>query len=676
MKKLIHVKDKDKRKRKRVELFSELPAKIEALGRSISAKIKDVSYSGIGVILSPGEEFPTIDSLETKIELSNQLFQGRIANRIILPNQEIKIGLVLSSEGNKEIDFSTMDSSWDRVTDPETVENIYHDLAIKGPEAPISIRQNFSTATLTPLKMTDSGSLVCEINKIHQGVLEKGRSKCMFDLFQTCHAFDAAIEKIDNIKVELKLSGTLARLLRRETVRIQKRNAKFEMKIRLVSKDLNTTIEEYEIFDYSEHGISMLDPEGNLSLPRNLIFSEAHIEIKGIGIVLGEAEVRSYQWNRDMDSYIVGLRFQPDHEPHLTNWHNVVLKARYPNLDFDYQESDHKQIWDLFERSGYIGLHEKESFNYAYDLTKKSWKLLSEAGTEISKRIKIVKNNEILGHIQFDKIYPKTWVIHHLAIDPKLSKLIGKEIFGVTSDVVLGENAGYIFTLTDSEKSYNQKNYYDFVESYPYKNHNNIKVLELYVIDPEAKNSLVASSDFVIVDANKYDISFIKNYFEKNEDPIVIDALGYNDDIELEEFGKIFTKLNLERSRKFLIAKKDNKILGFSVLERGTDGVNIFAMFDMFSVFLTSDKNKQQVIDSLILASIAYYKSIGKKSVILLLENKCKEHLVKKNISFVFNITRWITIPVVAKRFHSFSQMLYGHLLIKRENIRKKNEDK
>lgn len=673
MKKLIQVLDKDKRKRKRVELFSNLPATIQALGRSISGKIKDVSYNGIGIVLSPDQEFPTMGSLETKIELSNQLFQGRIANKIVLPNQDIKIGFLLPSEGNKEIDFNTLDSSWDRVTDPETVQSIYHDLAAKGPESPISIRQNFSTATLIPIKITESQTLICEISKLHQGNLERGELKCTFDLFQTCHTFEATIEKLNKETVELKLSNSLARLLRRETVRIQKKNANFEIKIRLVNKDLQTTIEEYEVFDYSEQGISMLDPNGDLSLPRNLEFEEAIIEVKGMVTILGKAEVRSYQWNRDIDSYIVGLKFQPGDEPHLTNWHNLVLKARYPSLDFDYQEEDHKQIWDLFERSGYIGLHEKESFNYAYDLTKKSWKLLSEAGTEISKRIKIVKDGEILGHIQFDKIYPKTWVIHHLAIDPKLSKLVGKEIFGVTSDVVLGEKAGYIFTLTDSEKSWNQKNYYDFVENYPYKNHNNMKILELYVIDPNLENKLFSSKELEVTFANKYDINFVKNYFEKNEAPIVVDALSYNEDIELSEFSKNFSKLNLRRGRKFLVAKKDNQILGFSVVEFGTDGVNIFAMFDMFSVFVVGSENKQEVIDSLIVESVAYYKSIGKKSVIMLLEDKCKEYLVKKNVSFVFNITRWITIPVVAKRFHSFSQMLYGHLLLRREKIRKKN---
>ena len=674
MKKLIHVLDKDKRKRKRVELFANVPAKIEALGRTISAKIKDVSYTGIGIVLSPNQEFPALDSLEAIVELPNQLFQGKVANRIILPNQEIKIGLSLPQEINKEVDFNDSDSSWDRVTDPETIHNIYTDLIIKGVQAPIEIKQNFSTAILHPIEIINSDSLICEISAVKQGQFEKGKAKCKFDLFNTCHAFETNIEKVDQNKIEIKLAFTLARLLRRETVRIQKKNANFELKIRLSSSELNAVIEEYEVFDYSEHGISMLDPEGDLSLPRNLKFDLAEIEVAGAGIILGKAEIRSYQWNDLINSYIVGLKFVPDDDPHLTNWHNLVLKARYPNLDFEYQDSDHKKIWELFERSGYLGLKPKESFDIVYDVTKKTWKNLQKAGTDVSKRIKITSGEDILAHIQIDKIYPKTWCIHHLSIDPKASKIVGKEIYSVTTDVILSEGGEYLLSLTEAAKPWNQRAYYDFISNYRYPEHNLTKKMQVYEVDIQ-KELHEKKSPYLIRVANKWDLKKIVRYFESHLSRLEIEACGLSEkDLLLEDLKNDYAEFELQRERNFLVALDNNEnLLGFSRIETGTTGVNIFGLLDLLFIYssLENSQEKGQVYDSLIHESLRYFQKLGKKDIILVLDDDRIEHYKNVGYFYIWDGILWIAKKDILPRYHAYAQLLYGHLILKRESIRK-----
>lgn len=675
MKKLIHVLDKDKRKRKRVELFSNIPATIEALGKSVPVRIKDVSYGGIGVVIPKELEFQIIESIETKVEVSNQFFQGRVANRIILPNQEIKIGLALPSEGGREIDFNTMDSSWDRVTDSEIIQNIYSDLVLKGFDAPIEIRQNFSSATIYPLKITESGTLICELGLIHQGQIEKGKIKCVFHLFNTCHAFDSNIEKIDDTKIEIKLSSTLARLLRRETVRIQKKNANFDMKIKLFSQDLETTIEEYEVFDYSEHGISMLDPEGNLSLPRNLLFNEATIEIEGFSNILGKAEVRSYQWNRDLSSYIVGLKFQPDEEPHLTNWHNIVLKARYPNLDFNYQESDHQQIWDLFVRSDYLHLKGKEAYAIIIDLTKNTWVKLNNIGTGFSKRAMIRKDDKILGHIQMDQFYPDTWCVHHLAVDPTMSKLIAGELYALTTDVLLSEKGKYLINFTESSKSWNQRSYYDFIKNYRFPEHNELKEFFIYDANVSSIPNIPVSSKLTIKKPNKFDIKKISRFFSEHLSSLEVQACALTEeDIELKKLNSFFSEAGLSRKREFLVCFKDDQLVGIARMEFGSEGINIVGIQDMLYLYSAAKENEGEIIDSLLKKALEVYKNENKEKVILSMENERTEAFKNYGINFVCVANRWIALKDILPRYHAFSQLLYGNLILRREKIRNKNK--
>ena len=677
MKKLVLSldKDNDKRKKKRIEIFSNISGQLDVLGVSSDAIIKDISYSGFGVIIPNDSRFATMETLEAKLALSNQLFTGRIANKVILPNQKLKLGISLPNQVQREIDFNTQDSSWDNVTDLETVKNIYGDLAFRGPESPIELKQNFSRATLLPMEITQSGTMICEIFQIHFGNLDKGKARCTFDLFQTCHAFDSNIDRFDQTKIEIKLSPTLARLLRRETVRVKNANSKFETSILLRSKSLNKEISEFQIYDYSEHGLSLLDPNGDLSLPRNLLFEEIIIQIKDIGSIFGYGEVRSYEWNRSLNSNVIGLLFKPYGEPHLTNWHNFILKTRYPNLDFDYEEEDHKKIWFLFETSNYLGLKPRESFNYVYDISRSAWEKLKESGTEFSKRILIRNNEDIVGHMQFDRIYPSTWCAHALAIDPSHTKLVGKELYSVVADIFSTEQARYTVSITETELTWNQKNYYDFVKNYPFPEHNEIKIFQIHEAEMGVGWNLETNPDITINESNKYDLAYISRYFEVNLSKIEVKALGYDSDLELIQFNKELSKYGLNRARKFLIATYKGDRIGFSVMESGTTGLSIFGIQDTMYIFLDDTKGADRTIvyNTILNESLNYYKNLNVPTVNIYMEEKNREYYSERGIKFVWEGSRWITYSDVSKRYHAHTQMLYGHLILRREKIRMKN---
>jgi len=77
----------------------------------------------------------------------------------------------------------------------------------------------------------------------------------------------------------------------------------------------------------------------------------------------------------------------------------------------------------------------------------------------------ILQNKKTVGHLQIDRVYPDTWCAHSLAIDPDISKVVGKEIYSVTADVLSAEGAHYILSMFDSKKAWNQRNYFDFVKN-------------------------------------------------------------------------------------------------------------------------------------------------------------------------------------------------------------------
>lgn len=678
MKSIIHVLDKDKRKRKRVELFSNIQAHLEILGASSAVTIKDVSYSGFGLLVPPNTNMSAIESLEAKLSILNQDFKGTVANKIILPNQQIKIGFSLPQQIQREIDFNLQDPSWDRVTDAETIQNIYQDLAFKGPEAPIELKQKFSRATLNPIEMTNSGGMICEFIQIHHGSFDKGKAKCTFDLFQTSHAFETNIEKIDQNKVELKLSNTLARLLRREAVRVLKHKSTFDLTIRLRSDSIGKEISEFEVYDYSEHGLSLKDPDGNLSLPRNLHFEEAVVEIKNIGVVVGRAEVRSYEWNREQNAYIIGLLFDPGQEPNLTNWHNFILKARYPNLDFEYQKEDHPKIWNLFEGSGYLNHLDKnqtENLSLRREESIDTWKKLKDSGVGNSRRIMYKKDENVSGHLQLDQYYKDSWCVHHLAISKDSSKIIAKDIYSAMTDFLSSRNTKYIITYHRPDLAWNQRNYHDFVKNYQYKNHNYMELFNLYDFQFQDIKNNEKSHEKIRV-ANEFDLKSIYNFYQNTYPSFVLEALNIDaEKMKLEILEEEFEKVKLTRGREYFVYSEGKKIKAFLQVEWGTHATNIFSLFDSIFVYIIEPIEKEQLIEFLRSAG-DFLKQKGKTNALVLIRDEYKVDLSSDNMGYLCNENRWIAKSATLKRYQAYAQILYGHLVLRREKIRTKIDKK
>ena len=669
---------RNNRKIERIPVQSNLATTLNFYSKMLHGIVKDYSYTGFGIQFNQDEISESLGKLaDTKLSFPNQEFKGEVVYSHILPGNIYRIGFRVASE-ESILSFGKDDASWDLVKDPETVRSIFDDLVFKGPEAPLKIRQKFAKGIAIPTELTNT-SMICELIEEGSPGFDLGEVEYTFDLFQTCHKSKSRILKKSDRKIEIQLQPVLARLLLRETMRIRKDSRDYKIRLMLKTNLLQKTFYEYEVFDYSEHGISLLDPKGELSLPRNLNFDEAIIQIEGIGEIKGFGSIRNYSWNSERGAFIAGFYFEPKGEPHITNWHNFILKARYPSLDFDYRDEDHKKIWDLFKDSGYLDIKDPSGFDDVYDYSQKTWLCLSKAGSKLSRRILIRENERILAHLQMDRLYPHTWYMHHLAIAPDVFKTISNDIYAVTSDVFFAEKSMFVLTLTDIKKKWNQKNYYDFIKNYPFPEHHDTKSFHLFEIDLEKKFNFTTNAEIVVSQANKYNLKTIQNFLKNNLPAIVNDAYSYSDDLLLEKFNEEANRCGLVRKRLFWVAKKENSIVGFAQLEVSLSGINILSYFDMIYIYFTqevSPSERENIRDMLLATAIDYYKSIGKTKATAILDNVEPTEMEKTGLKYICEDVRWISITSISKKYQAYTKRLYGNLILRREKIRKKNVDK
>jgi hypothetical protein len=667
---IFEIIEGDKRKVKRITLPKPVHTTLSLMGREIPVQLKNYSYTGLGLFVpSDHVDQGHITTVESRIVFPKHEFIGQVMYSEKRDSDLIHIGFRLPADSNSQYFFKKEDPNRDVVKDPATVKNIYDDLIYKSYECPVQIYQNQSLLTFFPLSQTSSGTIIGEIYESKQGQVGRGPCYCNFSLFQTYHMFQSEVLRISGDKVEVKMSPTVSRLLRRETLRVEKEDREHELKVRLTCKLLQQDFVNDDIFDYSEHGLSLIDYEEKFSFPKGMPIERIQIRIKGAGIVEGVGYVRNYIWNREKRAYVLGIRFDTQNEPNITNWHNFILKARYPMLDYEYYDSYHPKIWGLFERSGYIGLSESGEFTDAYDISKKTWKTLDDAGSEISKRILLVEGEEVMGHLQMDRIYPFTWGVHQLAIDPKKSKLVGREIYSVAVDVLNSIDTKYFTTITDVDKPWNKRSYYDFIEQYPFPEHNETRFYEVYEGKPFIEYKFDKIDAYRVFDANKWDLVFISKYFDKFASQIEEESSALTrEHLELKELNESYKEFGMERRRTFRLLKKGDEIVGFSRIEIGPEATNVFGLMDLMYIYVVPEYQHMSdyVHDHLIAESLNFYKSLKRKNVIIYLDDHRKEHYESKGLSFIWNGVRWIAKKEILTRYYAHVRYTYGHILNKK----------
>lgn len=674
---MIRMVQADHRRFPRSALSRELPASLMVGGRSYNGSVIDYSLQGVGLKVESGAlKRAEREDFDIEVKWQNANYYGRIKHSHLQEHSAV-LGVDLESvKDQKNVSFTSEDSGWDLIEDKEILKNLFSDLAFKGPEALLDFRQIRGRASLIPLTIRDENVLLAEVFKKNWGRIDSSTAACRFDLFQTSHAFETRVLKIAEKKIELEVPKRVARLLRRETVRVKNGTNDRFLSVEIQSDLLGRSNGSLRLYDYGEHGLSIIDPTGRFAAPKDIVLESITITTpEGIQI-RGQGTIRGHRWIASEEDYAIGISFETNFDEDRTAWHNVILEARYPSLSFNYQDEDHKKIWDLFERSDYLHLKGAEAYTHMIDLTKSTWKTLSNAGTKWSKRPMIHLDGNVVGHIQMDQIYPDTWCVHHLAIDPKISKMVAKEIYAVMTDILSAEGGRYVLSFTETSKPWNQRSYYDFVKTYRFPNHNELKTFQVYEADLTKPESLKIQSGIEIKKANKYDLRRIERYFQiyASELERGASALDY-EDLEFSSFSKEAEKVGLERTREFLVATLNNEFLGFARLETGSLGVNIVGILDIIYVYVMPNVriSGDNIRETLLKSGMNRFKEYGKEKVFIALDDGRTNFYSQRGLNFVCDANRWIALRDCIPRYHAFTQVLYGHLTLRKEKIRKKH---
>jgi hypothetical protein len=246
----------------------EIEASLIVGGRAYSTAVVDYSLRGVGLRVpsSAVERSKIGDFGQIELELADQKYLGQIKHTKEEKFESV-VGIDLRNDtSSAAISFTNADPGWDLIEDAETLATLFGDLVLKGPECQVDLRQLRFEGVVLPVKI-ENGVLTAELFSTKRGTIEVGTASFRFEIFQTCHAFDSKVLKVTEKSVEIELPKRVARLLRRETFRVLNGANGKSLSVKVASSLLGTHDHELRVYDYSEHGISVIDSTGWLAAP-------------------------------------------------------------------------------------------------------------------------------------------------------------------------------------------------------------------------------------------------------------------------------------------------------------------------------------------------------------------------------------------------------------------------
>lgn len=292
-------------------------------------------------------------------------------------------------------------------------------------------------------------------------------------------------------------------------------------------------------------------------------------------------------------------------------------------------------IWEFLESSGFIYPEKRKTIDF--DAAKATLGKLIQCKNDVFKGLVILRGSSIYAHISAVRIYDRVWMVQHMASRPyKREK---------TSHALMLNLA----LLEHFEGSSNV----DWVRA-TYR-HENKRVSRLYeslaaqVTDPTLSltqflNCMRLSGPILeTATPTSLEVAPLTSSELPKGGPSMECFNGLSDD---------YARIGLERRQELLGVFRSGSLVGYSVLETSSPGLNLSDLANGFRAsMLTEDL---EALSLLIRRSVAYYRSVDQRPVIALVDDSMVPSFESLGFEHFKRYTFWTWHQSLCRKFYDY----------------------
>ncbi|MBN1770951.1 MAG: PilZ domain-containing protein [Deltaproteobacteria bacterium] len=364
------------------------------------------------------------------------------------------------------------------------------------------------------------------------------------------------------------------------------------------------------ILDVGEGGLCLEGDAREDVLPPGLALSGLRIVLPDGAEVALDGTIRSVRAGREAGADRFGVELEPERGD--GGWDRFVLGRVLPDAGL-LQAGEVEQVWELFDRTGYLREKNPELLARCREPFQRTWRRLA-AAPHLGAGIVVRDRRALRGAMFYTHAWPGTYLLHHLALDLRATDS------GLGPAEVAGEVYRYVYhacrrmpDLRHAVGLFNVRSgwwrhlFDDFHALGP--------PADWYSID---RVRLVEAPVAALATAGPQGGGLEAGLLEADERPLVEQAvrrvmprlaaaaLALDPlDPTLAALQREFGDIGLVRSREVWVARRDGRLLGAAVADAASPGVNIFGLLDAVQLIPAADGSDEPGWPAAVLAAVA-----------------------------------------------------------------------
>lgn len=310
----------------------------------------------------------------------------------------------------------------------------------------------------------------------------------------------------------------------------------------------------------------------------------------------------------------------------------LVLSLRYPDLVAG-QSEDAEELWATLSASGYFRERAPETYMKLHEHAVHCWdRLNSPVGASINRTlITPDPEGQILSLSQLTQIYPRTWLAHHLAVlgdQPVRARLVPQQFSG-GFDILQKVEAKFFINYHNAAHKAQLRIWLPFQER---SSKTDFSLRKLLCYDMATSGSLPGFPSDRGVRIHQQGTNAALSLLprlHRAQPSLVYDALGFEDDLELERLDLAYSQVGLRRRRCWLMAEsREGEELGFASLEEVPTGFNLTSVGDHLRLYMgeqdLDDPLTCVVVRRLVHHAMEYFRRLDKPYFMLMADVDCE----------------------------------------------------
>ncbi len=420
------------------------------------------------------------------------------------------------------------------------------------------------------------------------------------------------------------------------------------------------------LVNLSPLGMAIRVPDDAFFLFRGLHLYNVELELSNCTVLKLEAEIRFIGQRKDKPGErLCGLKLFPN-AGQKAKLVRILLTWRYPEIRRSGAE-DTLEWWRLVETSGLFTKHKlRYSIGTRREIIETQVRM-GHAPSTLVRRLVYRKGDTFHGTLTLQRIYSRTWLVHHLCARPHPRNFVPKSLLLTVGEIIAhSDEMDYVRLIWRPDNAWPSRVFGRLLTRLHEEPHSSLSFIRYLHLEGPLEADREDEKRFRPRLLDEGDAHLIEGFFLDSGDLMTYHSEDFSSGrLNMASLSQTYATLGLTRERCVLGVVEEGRLLGMAQLEESSPGLNLSGLLSGFQIKLNprlplTPSERSRLTRSLIRRAVESYRERGRQHIIALDPSRLYRDYESMGFRHLKNYLSWTFDKRITQIYNVYSHYVLG----------------